>query len=199
MALDLQGEDADLLDPKAVILGDSYDQRGVLTGESAFNLTRLQERLYVYLADLYAPVELNVDDDQSVADATFAPKPTQTAVPCWKTENRNSPEQSPAGRTSAGLSNADVLRFPIEAQVADGWLVKLYPAPVEQLVGAEGDAPGQVPQQTDRPIFYLVQNDPEAHPAIGRRPSNQKKVFALSIPPPRTISGKLLAKRNSNG
>lgn len=196
MALDLGGADAELLDPVAAILGDAWPARGESTTNSptGYVITRRQERLYAWRADLFAPAVLDVDDDQAAADATFAPEPTLKGVPCLKVENRNTSEASTVGRTAAGSGNADIFKFPAGLPLSDGWLIKAYPPAGEALLGAEGDASG--PKAPSGEIaYYIALNDPETRPLSGRRQANESKVLGLITSPPKIIQGKLLTRK----
>lgn len=203
MPLDLDGTDADLLDPQAVILGEAWEMRGVGGSgsgvgaeESAYTLTRRQERLYTFRADLYEPDVLDVADDQAVSDLAYKMKPSALDVPCWKRESQEENQPSPVGRTNYDISlTIDEFTFPSGVDTNDSWLIKLYPLHPEPLIGAEGDAKGKVQAADNRVQFYVVQGGAQDRPAVGRRQANQRKVFAVKTSPPKTIGGQLLAKK----
>lgn len=194
--LDLTGADAELLDPRKTILGDAWQGRGAVDVETPYTLTRRQERLYVYRADLYAPIELDVDDNQAPSDLAYPMKPSARGVPCWKRESQEENQPSPVGRTNYDINlTIDQFTFPSGADIDDGFLIKLYPLPAELLVGAVGDAPVEMQAVDNLFQFYVVQGGAQDRFALGRRQANHRKIFAVKTSPPKTIDGQLLARR----
>ncbi len=196
MALDLTGADAELLDPRKTILGDAWERRGAGIVQTPYTLTRRQERLYVFRADLYAPIVLDVDDDQAASDLAYPMKPSAREVPCWKRESQEENQPSPVGRTNYDISlTIDQFTFPSGVVIDDGFLIKLYPLQPEALIGAVGDAQVEIQMVDNAVQFYVVQGGAQDRPAVGRRQSNHRKVFAVKTSPPKTVGGKLLARR----
>lgn len=176
-------------DPHEVILGDAYPAE-----ETGFTLTRRQERLYQYRADLYAPLLLDLAEDQAASDIAYPTRPTAASVPCWKRESQEQNQASPVGRTNYDISlTIDEFTFPSGVDIEDGWLIKLYPLTPESLIGSVAEGAVQV---ADNEIqFYVVQGGPQDRPSVGRRQSNQRKVFAVKTSPPVTNAGQLLMRK----
>lgn len=196
---------ADLSDPKfsdpvRVIRGDAYATLATPVGDveataPGWTLTRRQEHLYRWRADLFEPALPDVDNEQAPTDESWRGAPTHQSVPCWRSPAPEQDAPTPAGRTATGL---DAFRFPVGVALSDGWLIKLYPLAVEELVGASGDATGHMQaeglQASESAIrFFLVQSAPQAHFMAGRRTPNHIKALAKHIAPPKTYRGELLA------
>jgi hypothetical protein len=192
--------DPKFTDPVRVILGDAYGTIATPVGDveataPGWTLTRRQEHLYRWRADLYAPLVPDVDNEQAPADEGWPLAPTYQSVPCWRSPAQEQDAPTPAGRAATGL---DVFRFPVGVSLSDGWLIKLFPLEAEELVGATGNATGQMQgeglqESEGASRFYLVQSAPEAHPMVGRRTVNHIKALAKHIAPPKTYRGQLFA------
>ena len=189
---------AKYLDPASVILGSAYPGATPVGDIEAtapgYTLTRRQEHLYRFRADLFKPVELDTSDDQSVSDQAWKEPATASAVPCWKRESQEENQASPVGRTNYDIAlTIDQFTFPSGVTIDDGWLIKLYSPDPEELVGAEAMGNGQMQNADDGPQFYIVQGGAQDRPAVNRRQANQRKVFGVKTSAPVSHLGQFTA------
>jgi len=188
MALDFTGADADLLDPIAVITGSAYPSRGEDAPRSDYTLTRRQERLYLFRADIYQPVQGDLDNDQAAVDSPWQTPALATCVPCWKRKSEESIEVNAIGRTNV---SPDTFEFPLGVMIADGYLIKLYPLDPLSEPSSEGSIAlqdvGEVQGGGMGVIWYKAKTGPKDRYAAGSRRANHRVVPALAIAPPKGL------------
>lgn len=142
-----------------------------------YRLARRQIKLFTWWCDLYPPSKLEIENDNAAKDLTYHPKPLFENVPCYKIESQESNQASPIGRGNYDIMmTTDQFKFAAGQGIEDGWLIYLYPP-----VGVAEDRSGVQ--------CYIVQGGAQDKPKTGIRDTNQRKVYAIKTPTPKSIGG----------